>query len=1131
MSDAGGLQMGFLQEEQWQLSSMQLVNFGPFDGHHLFEFKTGFDAIPTTVVAGDSGTGKSTLEDAFFEVMTRNGSYNTASNEGGRGGSLSSDKRSLIGYVRGKLEDVEDANGNPVAQMLRDGSRNRWSAVVLTYASDAQTTFTVAKLFWIGAGYNTNSDIKQLRLTMYRPFDPRVLESIADVNFTAERVRRVIGGDFKSFARVDEFLTYVYRVLKIDELGRGKDVMDLLGRIRSGAGFRSIAELFREQVLDVPATFDRAAEAAESYHKHWEAYERMRDKQNRVNALKAIEETGEDLGKATAQLEAHGAALSADVFAMWELMVRQRLLRASQTELEVREETLAEQLDARNAELERATAERDALQRQLNASGFTERLAMLDAAIDQAKARVRSCREASKSCAREVEPHFGSMPTSKEEFDDLKARVEQFQAGYGEASERAQEAYRTAVERHVALDTQARELRDDLAYFEKHKSRIPRRLGEAREALAAAAGIDPEHLPFAAELMEVADESWRYAIESVYGGFARTLLVAEEDFEGFSRSIDKLRLRSRVSFRKVATGTVDSIPRKQGYLSQKLLFKEESPFSSWLVSTVCDEHHDALCVRSAKELAGEGRRVTKNGQTRDGNRGAHGRDAGAEGIIGFDNTAKLEELAGQLVALVEPTQQAAGQERKAQRELDELTQKKGAAERIVRYDFAQVDLLGARVALEEAEGSKQRFVDANERLGELEGRLQQANGVVTELTKQVGSLEGRLDETRDELGDAVRQIRELVRRQRELPAVDTGSDAYALLEKAGAERFEGHGARDNLRTFSDSVSRVRSTLTTRKQEWDERVGKHTRSLERQFEKYLEDWPDTHLGTTTSALPDYLALLSKLEEEGFHTQKETWYEHMVAWIKEDLIPLDVAYREARNEIYDRLEPINAILHTLPFGREGGRLEIVCRDSEPKAARDFSRLLRQLLDYEREQSTITEEVYHRRAAKIMEIIDPTDTRTEVARRRNEVLDRRRHVTLSARVVDADDSTKVLGTIKTLASKSGGEVAEIVAFILGAALLYRLGQDGGSKPGFAPVLLDEGFIKADSRFTSRAISAWQGFGFQLIIAVPEEKYQSVVSKAERVLNIVADASRRSYVSRLDLVGEEPHEAQEFF
>ena len=248
------LRIGALEEAQWQLASMQLVNFGPFDGYHAFNYKTGFDHAPTTVVAGDSGTGKSTLEDAFFEVMTRNGSYNTASNEGGRVGSLTSEKRSLIGYVRGKLADTEDEDGNQVARLLRDGSCNRWSAVVLTFESDAHTVFTVAKLFWIGAGYNANADIKQLRITMYAPFDPRVLEPIAAQNFTADRLRRLIGSDFKSFSRVDEFLTYIYQVLKVDESGQGKDVFDLLGRIRSGAGFRSIAELFREQVLDVPVS-------------------------------------------------------------------------------------------------------------------------------------------------------------------------------------------------------------------------------------------------------------------------------------------------------------------------------------------------------------------------------------------------------------------------------------------------------------------------------------------------------------------------------------------------------------------------------------------------------------------------------------------------------------------------------------------------------------------------------------------------------------------------------------------------------------------------------------------------------------------------------------------------------------
>jgi uncharacterized protein YPO0396 len=1123
MSDVSVFQLGMLEEGQWQLANIQLVNFGPFDGYHRFDVKTGFDRIPTTVVAGDSGTGKSTLEDAFFEVMTRNGSYNTASNEGGRGGSISSEKRSLIGYVRGKLEDTEDENGNPVAQLLRDGSCNRWSAVVLTYVSDAGTVFSVAKLFWIGAGYNANSDIKQLRITMYRPFDPREVQDIADVSFTAERLRRKLGPEFKSFARVDEFLTYVYRVLKIDELGRGKDVMDLLSKIRSGVGFRSIAELFREQVLDVPQTFARAEEAAQSYHEHQDAYEKMRDKQQRVDALQDVRASKDEREEVLSRLDEHVVALSSEVFDAWGRTTRRDLLRTYASELAGRESELTDRLAEKNAELERRKTERDDLDRQLNASGYTQRLAAYDAAVSHAQDRERQCVQSRKACAQEVEPFFGKMPSSPRDFGNLKHRVQQFLDGYDAVQEELSNKYADAVARRMEIDAKTSELKEDLAYYEKNKSRIPRWLGEPRRQLAEAAGFSPEELPFAAELMEVTDERWRRAIESVYGGFARTLLVAEDRFEEFSASIDKLKLRKRMTFRAVPTGVVATAQSGASMLSGKLAFDTDSPFAGWLINTVRDEHHDALCVGTTKQLAGPGRRVTIGGQTRDGNRGAHGRDEGVEGIIGLDNSAKIESLRQELLDLHARWTRAKEAERTASERLQELVKKHSAAERIARYEFAQVDVLGAREALEVAQQDRRKFLEENEELEELEARLAQARAACDVLLKQVGSDENRLSEVQGLLRRTRDQLDELMSTQG-ADARMVGSDAHArgyrLLQSTGSARFADHGAEENLRGFEASSHWVRATLESQRRQLEERLTVVERRVVRQLERYLEKWPDTRLRPTVDCLPDFMALLDSLEQEGFHKQMEPWRDHMLTWIKEDLIPLDIAYRDARAEIDDKLEPINDILRTLPYGREGGRLQIVCKSNDPKSAREFSALLRSLLDYERDDSSATEEAYHRKAAKLMELIDPTDTRAEVMRKRNEVLDRRRHVTLSARVVDAKDNAKVLSTIKTLASKSGGEVAEIVAFILGAALLYRLGRDGTSRPGFAPVLLDEGFIKADSRFTSRAIAAWQGFGFQLIIAVPEEKYQSVVSRAERVLNIVADANRRSYVSTFDVV-----------
>ena len=44
------------------------------------------------------------------------------------------------------------------------------------------------------------------------------------------------------------------------------------------------------------------------------------------------------------------------------------------------------------------------------------------------------------------------------------------------------------------------------------------------------------------------------------------------------------------------------------------------------------------------------------------------------------------------------------------------------------------------------------------------------------------------------------------------------------------------------------------------------------------------------------------------------------------------------------------------------------------------------------------------------------------------------------------------------------SGGEGQELIAFILGAALRYRLGEGGQAPPTYGCVVLDEGFVKTD-------------------------------------------------------------------
>ena len=67
------------------------------------------------------------------------------------------------------------------------------------------------------------------------------------------------------------------------------------------------------------------------------------------------------------------------------------------------------------------------------------------------------------------------------------------------------------------------------------------------------------------------------------------------------------------------------------------------------------------------------------------------------------------------------------------------------------------------------------------------------------------------------------------------------------------------------------------------------------------------------------------------------------------------------------------------------------------------------------------------------------------------------------------------------------SGGEGQELIAFNLGGALRYRLGEGGQTPPTYGCVVLDEGFVKDDSDYTGRALRALQELGFQLIVGAP--------------------------------------------
>lgn len=213
-----------------------------------------------------------------------------------------------------------------------------------------------------------------------------------------------------------------------------------------------------------------------------------------------------------------------------------------------------------------------------------------------------------------------------------------------------------------------------------------------------------------------------------------------------------------------------------------------------------------------------------------------------------------------------------------------------------------------------------------------------------------------------------------------------------------------------------------------------------------------------------------------------------------------------------EIEDRLEPINAILRRLEFGAEGDRLRIRLRRLAPAHVQVFLKDLRALssgvsgeLDEAGLEKRFTDlSRFMQQLRKPAQSGDGPALTTD----RDRLLDVRRHVEISAERYD-HLTGELRATYRTLGEKSGGESQELVAFIVGSALRFRLGDEMRSRPRFAPVFLDEGFVKADSEFAGRAVQAWKGLGFQLIIGVPLDKVTGLEPHMDELLAITKNTT----------------------
>ncbi len=1113
---------GTSMESQWQLFRMQLINWGTFDGVAEAYFANDFNEAAVTVVSGASGTGKSTLQDAYDEIMMRAPRFNAASNVGGRGvgAGFGSGKRTLHTYARGMLDSVYDeASQTEVARVLRDDSCARWTAIGATFVDGLNNYFTAAKLYYLVPGCDKVDAGNTWFVTANEMLDLSVLESIAERKFDKRALGKALPRARQHASR-SEFLNCVYKSLDIGDEDAGQALMELLARIRSGKDFKTVSALFNTLVLELPKTYQCADTAIEEFDNHSKVHEQMLQTLEQRRILEPIVERKHSFDEAQATCilcDAVGSAKDpASSLSFW--LAKRRLHVITEVRACVESDIASSKDKLNSARLQAQEAEVliKQLAAQIEEAGGS-RARTLEGRIEATKRECETRRAAFERLSAHALEGGIKVPEDAESYEKLQIASQKYLTDYKEQERQiGEERDKLAVEESKVKEETAT-LRSDLEYYQNHHGNIPRELSEARDKMAQAAGMRACELPFAGELMEVADgeERWRDAIEICLHGLSRTVLVDREQYDELSCAIDPVRLNVRVNFRGVDLSNKTFAQGQTGGVASKLCLDDKSLFAPWLSRTLADENHDALCVESPSDLYGDGLRITEAGQMRRKYRGSHGRSRADRNVIGFTNEATIARLIERLAQLNNDNERIIQQKQVLESKRSEALLRQRASELLVETPFESIDVIGVRKELASLEQDLQEFLSGNVQLARLREELGQAEQCKMECVKRVGAQEDALGRHEEELrilqseADSLALPAELVISDEHLHHIES-----IAVKKASAY----HSARDLHASFAQFVQAVdeenkqMGLKAAKTAEADKKV------IESALAQFQSRWYDPNRGTTIESYADYAAILAEIEHQGIDEQEALWKSKMLGWIREDLVPLRRSFDLAVQEMQDRIEPINAILSDLPFGADGGRLRISLRTRESKRVSEFRSMLGDLAGAATAQD-IDMVSFYDKIKGFMEQIRPGSVDRDI------FLDRRRHVEISAKASWPAELEREDSYYNSLAGKSGGEVQELVAFILGSALLYCLGGEAGSKPAFAPVMLDEGFIKADSKFTARAVSAWKSFGFQLIVATPEDKFQSIAPYASACVYMTKNAGGVSRVSQAKLDDRDSH------
>lgn len=1134
--------MSAIPGEQYRIERVQVLNWGSYGGLQVMRV-----GRKSTAILGPSGRGKSTLLDAIASVIMPNPQE---FNQAARDDVGSKRERTVYSYARGLTVNHQDENrrSSTPSYLRPAGGAPFPCGAAITWSTGTGEQATAFRLAWVASDATDKEAIG--KSTVYGfvrgYFDFAKLDGLTPARdgsgpLSPESLRQLI--DTERGDVVDRKQKVVHTKLRAEmQLGDTEEsqrrAMQLLRRAQASKGIFSINDLFKEFVLTEPKALTRWDITLEHYTEVSRLYDEFELARRKLDSLK-------DLPLVAEQYRAAGQG-AVDKRAILRVppgggIARLQVWHAEKT------------LDwasraGEDAQLDRAQAEEDlqgaeALEQQARrkheravdalAGDGVDQTGAVRAEIGHVENELQAVQRSRATTAARLAEFGQQLPVSSGDLTLLRQSLTDVHAELAGEEQALSGEHEAAIADRQARAAQINDQKSALRHAEDSRTNIPPEDDQRRRAIADGCGIAPEKLPFIGQLLDIAPtyQGWEKAITSILRQLARDIAVSERDFATVRAYVNSHDLRGQVTLAPARTGQ-PTRSHPEGTVPA-MVDIADGPYQGWLSGQLARFTYE--CVERDTDLPGPTQpgvvgRVTRSGmRTAPDGRVTKNDTPSRYRWLGRDNQALRTQLAADLDA----TRTA--------------------------YDAADKRAGIARQALKEHQARMDGVLRLRDELSwsDLDADAVQAR--LTELTTELARIDTpenkrRRDEfktTQDALFAAA-QAAEAIRTRLGALELYEGSVAYvrdnaettvlgneALTEDERAATASLPFAAPDLRTVDHASNVVDSSLNARvqasyrdaAQRLDEQISNHDQQRDTHERTLLaiirgyrniNDKTARDIDEHIDSLATLEAIREQLVADDMPRTKNAWLRKMDQDLNLGLRNLLSQIAVDAHDIARGLDPINRVLAGVPF-RQRSQLAIEPVEKPNTDLREFRDVI---LRYTRD-SPLGEDLWQDDAkveASFRQLRDGIDRLTEPGRAgdawRRRVFDAREHVEFRA-IETPQDGRPIIH--EGVAGMSGGEGQELIAFILGAALRYRLGEGGEAVPRYGTVVLDEGFVKADSDFTGRALGALQALGFQLIIGAPREKATAFEDYVDVVTYINNDPGNRHAVRVYSMTIEE--------